>query len=75
MMGYGFESLVLIFLCLSHSAQAWTSYISNFVDPDAILANQFGNNTRQSQKTIERWALQLAAKGPWSELLILADPL
>ena len=43
-------------------------YPSAFVDPDYVLAKNYGNHTLAAQQTIASWANLLAARGPWSTL-------
>ena len=43
-------------------------YPSAFVDPDYVLAKQYGDHTLAAQKTIISWADLLAERGPWSAL-------
>ena len=41
-------------------------YANDFVDPDVILAGNFGDYTQQAQQTIISWAETFALDGPWS---------
>ncbi|KAG7095990.1 hypothetical protein E1B28_006673 [Marasmius oreades] len=54
----------MLFLCQRTEAQ--TSYISDFVDPNFVLAKEFPFHTYQAEVTIVKWARQFSLKGPWS---------
>jgi hypothetical protein len=43
------------------------SYSDAFVNPDVVLAGHYNITTSIAQITIQSWATQLAAEGPWSE--------
>lgn len=60
-------SVSLSLLLGSNAVSALTSYANDFVDPDFILAGNFGNNTLAAQATIKSWASELAGQGPWSQ--------
>ncbi|KAF8909717.1 alginate lyase-domain-containing protein [Gymnopilus junonius] len=45
---------------------AQTAYANDWVDPDYILAKNFGPHTARSQAQIILWAHKLAIGGPWS---------
>lgn len=59
-------------LALSAPVLSFTSYANEFVDPDFVLAKRFPINTVIAQRTIFKWAEQLAAKGPWCASLFFA---
>ncbi|KDR80834.1 hypothetical protein GALMADRAFT_135935 [Galerina marginata CBS 339.88] len=54
------------FVSILSTAVAQTAYANDFVDPDYILAKNFGAHTGRAQETVIAWARQLAVKGPWS---------
>jgi len=70
-------TLLHFFLIVSMFSAAFsqnlTAYANDFVDPDYILSNNFGNNTKPSRDTIQTWAMTLASRGPWSEPLVLGS--
>lgn len=46
----------------------FTSYANDFIDP-SIVTQQPHNSTRTlAQRTIVKWASELAAQGPWCKL-------
>ncbi|KAF9473986.1 chondroitin AC/alginate lyase [Pholiota conissans] len=45
---------------------SFTAYANDFVDPDYILAKNFGANTQAAQASIMAWAGSTAVGGPWS---------
>ncbi|KAF8177692.1 chondroitin AC/alginate lyase [Pholiota molesta] len=45
---------------------SFTAYANDFVDPNYILAKDFGDNTEQAQASITAWASLLTVGGPWS---------
>jgi hypothetical protein len=49
---------------------SFTAYANDFVDPNYILAKDFGDNTEQAQASITAWASLLTVGGPWSECLL-----
>ncbi|TFK32391.1 alginate lyase-domain-containing protein [Crucibulum laeve] len=51
---------------LNGGVRGQTSYANDFVNPDYVVARDFGNNTRAAQLTIVKWAKVLAQRGPWS---------
>ncbi|GJJ06835.1 hypothetical protein Clacol_001031, partial [Clathrus columnatus] len=55
------------------SAYAWipftsaiVSYSNVFLDPELILMEDLPDYTREARETITKWAVQLAAQGPWT---------
>ncbi|KAL0945911.1 hypothetical protein HGRIS_012194 [Hohenbuehelia grisea] len=57
---------LLALLALAGPTSALTSYANDFVDPDYILAGNYGPNSQAAQRTIVSWARELALKGPWT---------
>lgn len=67
-----FVQCTTVFSVLSTAAAAqiaFTAYANDFVNPDYILAGNFGNNTQAAQATITAWASSLAVGGPWSKAM------
>ena len=56
-------------VCAAATNIHFAAYLNDFVDPDYILANNFGNNTEQARATITAWASSTAIGGPWSTIL------
>ena len=59
-----------LFLALAASTlpavHSFINYANDFVNPDYILAGNFGNTTIPAQNTIKQWADDSATGGPWS---------
>ncbi|KAJ8461815.1 hypothetical protein ONZ45_g18163 [Pleurotus djamor] len=66
--------LALNILTSISSVYAFTSYANDFVDPDYILAGNYGDSSRPARLTIASWARELAAKGPWTVINKTATP-
>ncbi|KAL0573412.1 hypothetical protein V5O48_008534 [Marasmius crinis-equi] len=58
--------LVATIILLCHKVEAETSYISDFIDPNYILSQEFPFHTYPAQVTIVKWARQFSQRGPWS---------
>ncbi|KAF4602991.1 hypothetical protein EYR38_003395 [Pleurotus pulmonarius] len=56
------------------SVHAATSYANDFVDPDYVLAKDYGSSGSPAKLTIAGWARELAAKGPWTVTNKTATP-
>ncbi|KAJ8083369.1 hypothetical protein PM082_009241 [Marasmius tenuissimus] len=59
-----FVAVPILHLC--QQAEAATSYISDFIDPNFVLSKEFAFHTYPAQVTIVKWARQFSMKGPWS---------
>ncbi|KAK7053003.1 hypothetical protein VNI00_004324 [Paramarasmius palmivorus] len=58
--------LLLTIATLFPYANAAASYISDFIDPDFILSNEFAIHTYPAEVELVKWARQFSLKGPWS---------
>ncbi|KAG6836432.1 hypothetical protein H0H93_008074 [Arthromyces matolae] len=57
--------LLLLIFFLVIGAHAYTSYANDWADPDYIVAGVFPRNTLAAQRSILRWAIYSARRGPW----------
>lgn len=64
-MANGFHTLfcVIAWLPLSY---ALVSYSNVFIDPEFVLTEDLPDYTNEARETITKWAIELAAQGPWS---------
>ncbi|RDB17371.1 hypothetical protein Hypma_001833 [Hypsizygus marmoreus] len=72
------SSLLSVFIsCIligGNGVLAYTSYANDFVDPNFIVAGEFGNNTLAAQATILAWAKDSASGGPWTVMSKTVTP-
>lgn len=55
-------------VALSQEIAPRVVYANDFIDPDFILAGNFGPYTQRAQASIISWAEASALDGPWSTL-------
>ena len=56
---------IATFSSIISATNARTAYANDFINPDYIVAKNFGASTYRAQVTAVKWANTLAAKGPW----------